>query len=285
MPLQTMDLSPPHTHPHNKNEEGSITEDAARMDENAAHDDESCNMTTTKCITSLMNWHLVVVFLKPWCPCCCKALEALSLEGIADEPHLHVMNLASGGSNNENNNNIAPIQAQKIQNMLVHLMGGCVTVPNVFVGGCSFGGSDEMVVLHREGKLQVLLEEAGTFPTASGDGPPLCDDLTQEDCIAAMVQWHPVVLFGKCHCPTCKSAVEILGLEGVDEEGGKLHVIDLMQFENFSEIQDTLERMTGMQMVPNVFFAGKHIGGQSDLVALKKQGKLHPHLEQAKAFG
>ena len=170
--------------------------------------------------------------------------------------------------------------------MLGHLTGGRVTVPNVFVGGRSIGGGDETVALHREGKLRALLEEARAFPTTtSGDGPPPCDDLTKEECITATVQRYPVVLFGKYYCPACKSAVEMLGLEGVDEAGGKLHVIDLMQFENFSEIQDTLERMTGIRTVPNIFFAGKHIGGQSDLVVLKQQRKLHPVLEQAKAFG
>lgn len=122
----------------------------------AAVDDATCDLETPECITSIVNRFPVVVFSKPWCPYCKKALEALSLEGVTSEPYLHVVNLSMDRA-----------QAKRIQAVVGGLSGGRVTVPNVFVGGKSIGGGDETVASRKSGRLRALLEEAKSYPVQS----------------------------------------------------------------------------------------------------------------------
>ncbi|KAL8377461.1 hypothetical protein RB595_008240 [Gaeumannomyces hyphopodioides] len=49
----------------------------------------------------------------------------------------------------------------------------------------------------------------------------------------------------------------------------KFNAIELDQMADGGDIQDALEGMTGQRSVPNIFIAKKHIGGNSDLQALK----------------
>lgn len=48
-----------------------------------------------------------------------------------------------------------------------------------------------------------------------------------------------------------------------------------------AEIQEALLELTGQRTVPNVFIAGEHIGGNSDVQALKSQGKLDSKIKAA----
>jgi len=96
-----------------------------------------------------------------------------------------------------------------------------------------------------------------------------------------------VVVFSKNYCPHCKKAIELLGVEGVHNSNDNevLHVIDLMAYENYSDIQDRLEEMTRRRTVPNIFVGGRSLGGASELENLQSNGKLHGYLERAKAIG
>jgi glutaredoxin 3 len=228
----------------------------------------SCDLATEACITALVNKHPVVVFSKPYCPYCKKALESLSLEGVAEEPYLKVVNLLGGG--------IAASQARAIQTTLGR-MTGRVTVPNVFVGGISIGGGDETYELHRQGQLRQLLRDARAYP------PPTECNLAEEDCLQAMIAKFPVLVFSKNYCPHCKQAIELFDLEGV-KGTNNLHVIDLMQYENYSDIQDTLAKMTNRRTVPNIFVGGRNLGGTTEVEGMQQTGKLRGYLERAKAF-
>ena len=119
-------------------------------------DYDDCDLTLPDCITALVHKFPVVVFSKPWCGYCRKALEALSLEGVrVGEPALHIIDLSSS-SNTANN------KARQIQTTL-QSMTGRRTVPNVFVGAQSIGGGDETVSLHQAGKLRSILQAAGAL--------------------------------------------------------------------------------------------------------------------------
>lgn len=48
-----------------------------------------------------------------------------------------------------------------------------------------------------------------------------------------------------------------------------------------SDIQDALYEITGQRTVPNVFIAGEHIGGNSDLQALHSKDLLEPKIKAA----
>merc|ERR1719343_1201065 len=110
--------------------------------------EESCDLTQTDCIQKIVEAHPIVVFSKPWCPYCQRALEALAIEGAKS----FVIDL----SKHEN--------TQDIQNTLLQ-MTGRRTVPNVFVGASSIGGGDETVALQHSGELKALLEQAGAIET------------------------------------------------------------------------------------------------------------------------
>jgi thioredoxin reductase (NADPH) len=234
-----------------------------------------CDLAQEDCITALVHKHPVVVFSKPWCPFCKKALEALSLDGVSSEPSLHVVNLGDMGA-----------RAKVIQATLGK-MTGRRTVPNVFVGGRSIGGGDETTSLHRDGRLLGLLEKANAFvvvPQTDED----CEDWTtlSEGCISSLVNKYPVVMFSKPWCPYCRKALEALGMEGVQEGGPSLRVIDVAALgDRGPAVQDTLQKMTGRRTVPNVFVGGTSIGGGDETTGLQREGKLRPLLEQARAYG
>jgi glutaredoxin 3 len=105
---------------------------------------EDCDLTSATCIETIVSRHPVVVFSKPWCPHCRRAIEALALDGVEDP---YVIDLSQ-------------LDAQQIQSTLEQ-MTGRRTVPNVFIGGSTIGGGDETVALERRGKLREMLQSVG----------------------------------------------------------------------------------------------------------------------------
>jgi len=104
-----------------------------------------CDLRKTACLEAVVAAHPIVVFSKPSCPFCRKALEALRRDG-AKRPY--VVDLAAMG----------PTGADVQRSLSV--LTGRRTVPNVFIGGTSVGGGDETVALRRAGKLRPLLAAA-----------------------------------------------------------------------------------------------------------------------------
>lgn len=103
-----------------------------------------CDLTSVDCIMTLVARHTVVVFSKPYCPYCRRALEALrSVMQNGESPF--VVDLTEMGES-----------GWRVQQSL-QTMTGRRTVPNVFVRGNNIGGGDETVALHREGKLSRLV--------------------------------------------------------------------------------------------------------------------------------
>ena len=103
-----------------------------------------CDLTHVDCIKTLVARHTVVVFSKPYCPYCRRALEALrAVMQNGESPF--VVDLTEMGES-----------GWRVQQSLGE-MTGRRTVPNVFVRGNNIGGGDETVALHREGKLSRLV--------------------------------------------------------------------------------------------------------------------------------
>ncbi len=115
-------------------------------EEKDALNPEDCDLTTISCIKAVVSRHPVVIFSKPWCPYCRRAIEALALDGVGDP---HVIDLSQ-------------MDAQQIQSTLQQ-MTGRRTVPNVFIGGKTIGGGDETVALEQSGELRAMLQSAGAI--------------------------------------------------------------------------------------------------------------------------
>lgn len=83
------------------------------------------------------------------------------------------------------------------------------------------------------------------------------------------------MVFSKSYCPYCKNSKRIL-----DDLKAKYEAIELDQVDDGADIQDALHKLTGQRTVPNIFIGRKHIGGNSDLENVKKNGKDGKSLEE-----
>ena len=83
-----------------------------------------------------------------------------------------------------------------------------------------------------------------------------------------------VQIYSKSYCPYCKMTKATLNRLGIDfEDFDVTHNTDLEE-----EMRIRSQRNT----VPQIFINGKHLGGNDDLQAALKSGKLHKILETQK---
>lgn len=226
-------------------------------------DDPSCDLTEPNCILSIVEKHKVVVFSKPWCPHCRRALEALEIVGLKNP---YVIDLTEYP------------HMQDIQSTLKDITGRG-TVPNVFVGGKSIGGGDETVALNRSGKLKTMLQEVGALPMKQPDrfGPPPNADygcqLRDDGCVDKIVHDYPLILFSLEWCPECQRMLELLSLIGITTP----HIIDLDDYNADGtnvKIRYQLLQKAKSKSVPSLFVGGESLGGFHKVRKLHQSGEL-----------
>jgi thioredoxin reductase (NADPH) len=246
---------------------GATTADQNKMDPVAvAVSLDDCDLVSEDCIRSIVGAHPVVVFSKPYCPYCRKALEALSLEGLSSESDkLLVIDLSTHSN------------TQEIQ-LTLQSMTGRRTVPNVFVDGKSIGGGDETRSFQQSGELATMLAEAraledhNTDNSSDSSDTESCD-LSSEECFLKVVQEYPVLLFSLDWCPECKKSLELLDRIGITED--QIHIIDLDDYEEIAlDIRAHMKDLTGRRSVPNLFVGGEFVGGYSQTLELHNTGDL-----------
>ncbi|EYU22143.1 hypothetical protein ABFS83_09G018000 [Erythranthe nasuta] len=93
-----------------------------------------------------------------------------------------------------------------------------------------------------------------------------------------IVSSNSVVVFSKTYCGYCNRVKQLLS-----QLQATYKVIELDQESDGDDIQTALLEWTGQRTVPNVFIAGKHIGGCDAVVAKHQQGALVPLLAEAGA--
>jgi glutaredoxin 3 len=81
------------------------------------------------------------------------------------------------------------------------------------------------------------------------------------------VSVNKVEIYVKMGCPYCIRAVRLLDSKGVDYE-----VVNV-DFGGEKKAQ-MVQRANGRTTVPQIFIAGRHIGGCDDLMALESRGEL-----------
>jgi len=77
------------------------------------------------------------------------------------------------------------------------------------------------------------------------------------------------MIFSKSYCPYCQRTKQLF-----EDTGKPFKVLELDLDPIGSEYQAALQQLTGQRTVPNVFIAGKHIGGHDSTMAAKKDGTL-----------
>lgn len=80
-----------------------------------------------------------------------------------------------------------------------------------------------------------------------------------------------VEIYSKSTCPYCIRAARLLEAKGVAYD---VYVIDY----GGPKRQEMVQRSGGRTTVPQIFIAGRHVGGCDDLFALERSGKLDPLL-------
>ena len=95
-------------------------------------------------------------------------------------------------------------------------------------------------------------------------------------CTLLSFPFSPVVIFSKTYCPYCSEAKSLFQSLGVAADIYELDVIS-----GGSSIQSTLQGISGMRTVPQVFIGGELIGGCDDTFAAKSSGKLDAALKAA----
>jgi glutaredoxin 3 len=84
-----------------------------------------------------------------------------------------------------------------------------------------------------------------------------------------MIMILMVSIHSKSFCPYCQKTKALLSELGVDAK-----VFELNEMDDGPAIQDALLAMTGQRTVPNVFINQQHVGGNDNLQAANKNGKL-----------
>jgi glutaredoxin 3 len=126
----------------------------------------------------------------------------------------------------------------------------------------------------------VLLGCFDTVRVVNGGSPVLSTGDHVDDVIDKYIQDHDVMVFAKSYCPHCKtskSIVELLQQETSHYATWTEKFLYLDQMEDPNDgtmIQNALYEKTEQRTVPNIFVGGKHIGGNTDLVALYQSGEL-----------
>ncbi|CAG7853928.1 SubName: Full=Probable GRX1-glutaredoxin {ECO:0000313/EMBL:CCA67126.1} [Serendipita indica DSM 11827] len=97
-------------------------------------------------VDSTIDENFVTVFSKSWCPYCRRAKNLLNSLELPEGKNIQVLelDLRDDGS--------------QIQSYLARKTGQ-TTVPNIFINREHIGGSDDLVDLHKSGKLVKLLNQ------------------------------------------------------------------------------------------------------------------------------
>ncbi|CAK9442152.1 uncharacterized protein LODBEIA_P58950 [Lodderomyces beijingensis] len=96
---------------------------------------------------------------------------------------------------------------------------------------------------------------------------PISPELVKS--IESAIESNKVLVYSKTYCPYCRATKDLLNKHQVEYK-----LVELNTVPDGSQIQRTLQKISGQKTVPNIFINGKHIGGNSDLQALEQSKKL-----------
>lgn len=97
-----------------------------------------------------------------------------------------------------------------------------------------------------------------------------------KDKVEKLIKEKPIFIASKTYCPYCQKTKQTIGSITKDA-----YIIELDESADGAEIQEALLEITGQRTVPNVFIGGQHVGGNSDVQALKSEDKLEDKIKAA----
>lgn len=96
--------------------------------------------------------------------------------------------------------------------------------------------------------------------------------------VKEMIDEKDIFIASKTYCPYCRATLKTM-FKDLKVPESKALVLQLNEMDDGAEIQEALREITGQTTVPNTFIGGKHVGGNDDLQALKRSGKLDDMLK------
>ncbi|KAL1838752.1 hypothetical protein VTJ49DRAFT_2250 [Mycothermus thermophilus] len=112
------------------------------------------------------------------------------------------------------------------------------------------------------------------FRRLFGTTPTLTMEAAQKKA-QQLIDDNAVMVFSKSYCPYCNNTKRIL-----TDLNAKFKAYELNQEPDGDDIQNALHQMTGQRTVPNIFIGRVHIGGNSDLESVVKNGKDGKKIEE-----
>ena len=100
--------------------------------------------------------------------------------------------------------------------------------------------------------------------------------MVDSNTIKAEIDANPVMVFSKGYCHFCTQAKDLLKQGGV-----AFKAIEMDEIDNGNAMHSALKTYSGQNTVPNIYIAGKHVGGCSDIQAAHKNGQLKNMLNAA----
>jgi glutaredoxin 3 len=85
--------------------------------------------------------------------------------------------------------------------------------------------------------------------------------------VSTLAPMNPVKLYTKSTCPYCVRAKQLLDSKGVNYE-------EISIDGNAAKRSEMITAANGRSTVPQIFIAGRHVGGCDDLYALDDAGQL-----------
>lgn len=138
---------------------------------------------------------------------------------------------------------------------------------------------DEIALSHSTPNYRFDLSPASASPAPSL--PPAKLDPDAERLVHDVIEKEPVVLFALEWCEFCWSARKLFGRLGIEYRSIDLDSVDYQEDEQGVKMRAVLAQLAGAATIPQIFIAGEHIGGCTELFDALRDGTLQERLRNA----
>lgn len=125
------------------------------------------------------------------------------------------------------------------------------------------------------------------FDLSPASAPPAPDispaelDPDAERFVRDVIAVEPVVLFALEWCEFCWSARKLFGRLGIEYRSVDLDSVDYQEGDRGVKMRAVLSQLSGARTIPQIFIAGEHLGGCTELFDAMRDGSLQEQLENA----
>lgn len=138
---------------------------------------------------------------------------------------------------------------------------------------------DEIALSRSTPNYRFDLSPASAAPAP--DAPQAELDPDAERFVRDVIGKEPVVLFALEWCEFCWSARKLFGRLGVEYRSIDLDSVDYQEGDRGVKMRAVLAQLAGAPTIPQIYIAGQHIGGCTELFDAMRDGSLQERLSKA----